>query len=182
MSGRIAAACVFALVAGIAAGCGGSGSSASGTTTTVVATTATTATTTTAVTSTVGVKPSAVQACRQLNAAAQSVTGRIGATLAGFKGITSVGSLKSHVTRLRADLNSSAARFQAVSTPPGKLTRDKTQFAAALHALSVQVEKAQKAAASGHVGAAASGFSSAAQLTKLRKAAQALGRDCPRVP
>jgi hypothetical protein len=96
--------------------------------------------------------------------------------------VKNLGSLATHVRKLRAQLRTAAARNAAVRTPPGKLTSDRQRFTSALRGLSQQLTKAQRAAATGRVSAAARQFSSAAQLVSLHVAAQSLIRDCPRVP
>lgn len=166
MSIRVAAAAAALAIIALAAGCGGGGSKASGTTTT----------TTTATTAAPAVQP----ACKRLNAATQQTVRQLGATLSGFRSITSIGALGQHTTKLQKQLRSSNARIAAVDTPPGPLTRDKRQISSALTTLQHKLAAARTAATSGHVGTATKDFTSLAQLTGLRHAASSLARDCPR--
>lgn len=160
----VSVAAALAVVA-LAAGCGGGGGSkASGTTTA-----------TTTIRTTAAMQP----ACRRLNAATQQTVKELGATLSGFRSITSLGALAQHTTKLQSQLRSSSARIAAVDTPPGPLTRDKRQISSALTSLERRLAAARTAATSGHVGTATREFASLAQLTALRRAAASLARDCP---
>lgn len=163
---RPAAAALAGAVLLLAAGCGGGGK----TTTTTTAAAAPT-TTTTAV--------SAATACKRLNAASKRTVTRLGSTLGGFTGISSLAGLSRHTTALQRQIRASTAAIAAVQTPPGPLTRDRLQLTAALQQLTQRLAAARKAAAGGRAGTAAKDFGSLAQLGALRHAAASLARDCP---